>query len=132
MRRIQKALLLFKAGGRHLPRTAFGRALSYALGQWPAMINYLTDGRIELDNNLTENAIRPTAVGKKNWLFMGDAGAGETAATLYTIIENARRHGLDPEAYLTDLLTRLPALKQSDLPDCTPAAWAKARKTRVA
>lgn len=132
MRRIQKALLLFKAGGRHLPRTAFGGALSYVLGQWPAMINYLTDGRIELDNNLTENAIRPTAVGKKNRLFMGDAGAGETAATLYTIIENARHQGLDPEAYLTDLLTRLPTLRQSDLPDCTPAAWAKARKIRVA
>ena len=128
MKRIQKALLLFKAGGRHLPRSAFGKALHYALGQWPAMEQYLKDGRVEIDNNQTENAIRPTAVGKKNWLFIGDAGAGETAATLYTIIESARRRGLDPEAYLTDLLTRLPALKRSDLINHTPAAWAKAQK----
>ena len=77
-------------------------------------------------------AIRPTAVGKKNWLFIGDAGAGETSATLYTIIESARRRGLDPEAYLTDLLTRLPALKRSDLINHTPAAWAKAQKKRAA
>ena len=96
------------------------------------MEHYLTDGRVEIDNNQTENAIRPTAVGKKNWLFIGDAGAGETAATLYTIIESARRRGLDPEAYLTDLLTRLPTLKTGELPNLSPAAWAKARLSRAA
>ena len=158
MKRMEKALLRFKAGGRHLPRAAFGKALNYALGQWPAMEQYLKDGRVEIDNNQTENAIClsrprllrpsgslrlavsapprgsgcPTAVGKKNWLFIGDAGAGETSATLYTIIESARRRGLDPEAYLTDLLTRLPALKRSDLINHTPAAWAKAQKKRAA
>lgn len=74
----------------------------------------------------------PTAVGKKNWLFIGDADAGDTAATLYTIIESARRRGIDPEAYLTDLLTRLPKLKRSELVNQTPAAWAKARPRRAA
>ena len=132
MDRIKKALLLYKTRGRHLPRGAFGKALHYALGQWSAMEVYLTDGRIEIDNNLTENAIRPTALGKKNWLFIGDADAGETSATLYTVIENARRLGIDPEAYLTDLLTLLPTLKQNQLVHHTPGAWAKARKTRPA
>ena len=79
-----------------------------------------------------ENAIRPTAIGKKNWLFTGDADAGETSATLYTVIENARRLGIDPEACLTDLLTRLPTLKQNQLVHYTPEAWAKARKSRPA
>jgi hypothetical protein len=77
-----------------------------------------------MDNNLTENAIRPTAVGKKNWLFIGDARAGNISATHHTILGNARRLGIDPEAYLTDLLTRLPTMKQKDLVHHTPATWA--------
>lgn len=130
MARLKKALLQFKAGGRHLPQGAFGKALAYALGQWSAMEVYLTDGRIEIDNNLTENAIRPTAVGKKNWLFIGDARAGHISASLCTVIANARRLGIDPEAYLTDLLTHLPTMKQKDLVHHTPAAWAKAHQIR--
>ena len=66
---------------------------------------FLTDGRVEIDNNQIENAIRPTAVGKKNWLFFGEAGAGERGAILYTVIESCRRRGIDPYAYLNDVLT---------------------------
>jgi len=83
-------------------------------------------------NNGTENAIRPTALGKKNYLFSGDADAGETSAILYTIIESARRRGLDPEAYLKDVLAKLPTMKQSELETITPAAWAKAQKAAAA
>src|SRR6185369_14281732 len=89
---------------------------------------YLRDGRIAIDNNLVENAIRPTAIGKKNWLFVGEAGAGQRGAIIYTIIESCRRRKLDPYAYLRDLLTRLPHLTNRQIPEVTPAAWAKALK----
>ena len=65
-----------------------GAAIDYALGQWPALSTYLSDGRVEIDNNLVENAIRPTAIGKKNWLFIGDSTAGERGAILYSIVES--------------------------------------------
>ena len=82
-------------------------------------------GGLEIDNNLVENAIRPTALGKKNWLFMGDADAGERGAILYTIIETCRRRGIDPNAYLKDVLTRLPRMTNHQVHEVTPAAWAK-------
>jgi transposase len=69
---------------------------------------YLQDGRVEIDNNLVENAIRPTAIGKKNYLFFGDAGAGQRSAIIYSIVESCRRRGIDPHAYLRDVLARLP------------------------
>jgi transposase len=127
--RLKKVLLVCKSSGRHLPQSAMGKALSYALGQWDALAPYLADGRVEIDNNLTENAIRPTAVGKKNYLFFGDAAAGDVSAVLYTVIESARRRGLNPHAYLRDVLTRLPSMKQRDISTITPAAWAAARKS---
>jgi len=88
---------------------------------------YLVNGRLEIDNNLVENAIRPTAVGKKNWLFIGEAEAGERGAMLYTLIECCRRRGMDPYSYLRDVLTRLPDMTNRQIPEVTPAAWAKAR-----
>jgi len=73
-----------------------------------------------------ENAIRPTALGKKNWLFMGDADAGERGAIIYTVIESCRRREIDPYAYLRDVLTRLPQMTNRQIPEVTPEAWAKA------
>ena len=105
-----------------------GKAIDYALNQWPALLIFLQDGRLEIDNNLVENAIRPTAVGKKNWLFIGDATAGERSAIIYTIIECCRRRGLDPFAYLRDVFTRLPSMTNWQVKDLTPAAWAKAQQ----
>jgi transposase len=83
---------------RHLPASLMGRAISYTRALWPLLGTYLRDGRVEIDNNLVENAIRPTAVGKKNWLFIGQAEAGERSAIIYTIIGNCRQHGLDPRS----------------------------------
>jgi len=120
--RIKKALLQFKAGRQHLPQSLLGRAVDYALGQWTGLEVFLREGRVEMDNNLVENAIRPTAVGKKNWLFMGEAGAGQRGAIIYTVIESCRRRGVDPYAYLQDLLTRLPTLKNTQISEVTPAA----------
>ncbi len=108
--RLHRTLVRLKTSGRHLPQSLLGMAMDYALGQWPTLEVFLNDGRIESDNNGVENAIRPTALGKKNWLFVGKAEAGERGAILYTVIESCRRQGIDPQAYLRDVLTRLPNL----------------------
>ena len=126
--RLKKAFALLKASGRHLPQSPLGQAIDYTLGQWIALEVFLSDGRVEIDNNLVENAIRPTAIGKKNWLFIGAAGAGERSAIIYTVIESCRRRGIDPYAYLRDVLTRLPHMTNRQIPEVTPAAWAKARR----
>jgi transposase len=125
--RLERALIRLKSSGKHLPQSLVGVAIDYALGQWRTLDVYLEDGRVEIDNNLVENAIRPTALGKKNWLFMGDADAGERGAILYTVIESCRRRDIDPYAYLKDVLTRLPTMTNHQIPEVTPAAWAKAR-----
>ena len=101
-----------------------GLAISYALSHWTLLGVYLEDGRVEIDNNLCENAIRPTALGKKNWLFIGQAEAGDRAAILYTIVECCRRRGLDPYAYMRDILTRLPNATNWQIEELTPQAWA--------
>ncbi|MCX6894064.1 MAG: IS66 family transposase [Verrucomicrobia bacterium] len=127
--RLQRALTKLKTSGRHLPQSPLAGAIEYSLGLWSTLTVYLADGRVEIDNNLVENAIRPTAIGKKNWLFVGDADAGERSAIIYTIIESCRRRGLDPYAYLKDVLTRLPHMTNWQIPDVTPEAWAKTRRT---
>ncbi len=126
--RPQRALTRLKLSRRHLPQSPLGQAIDYALGQWASLVVYLGDGRIEIDNNLCENAIRPTAVGKKNWLFIGAAAAGQRGAILYTIIESCRRRGIDPHAYLREVLTLLPSMTNWQIKDITPEAWAKAHQ----
>jgi transposase len=125
--RFQRALVRLKSSRRHLPQSLLGQAIDYTLGQWPTLEVYLANGRVELDNNLVENAIRPTAIGKKNWLFIGDADAGQRSAIIYTLIESCRRRGLDPFAYLRDVLTRLPNMTNWQIPEVTPQAWSKKR-----
>jgi len=125
--RFQRALVRLKSSGRYLPQSLLGQAMDYTLNQWPTLEVFLKDGRIEIDNNLVENAIRPTAIGKKNWLFIGDAEAGQRSAIIYTVIENCRRRNLDPFAYLRDVLTRLPNMTNWQIPEVTPKAWTKAQ-----
>lgn len=125
VKRIERVLIRLKTSRRHLPQSLLGTAIDYALGQWPTLEVYLVDGRVEIDNNLVENAIRPTAIGKKNWLFIGDAGAGQRSAMVYTVIECCRRRGLDPFAYLRDVLTRLPQMTNWQIPEVLPSAWGK-------
>ena len=126
--RLQRALLRLKASGHYLPQSPLGSAIDYALGQWPTLQVYLADGRVEIDNNLVENAIRPTALGKKNWLFIGDAQAGERGAIVYSVIESCRRRGLDPYRYLRDVLTRLPHMTNRQIPEVTPKAWSQTQR----
>jgi transposase len=128
VQRIHRALVRFKTLGRFLPRSLMGAAIDYALGQWSNLQVYLGKGRVEIDNNLVENAIRPTAVGKKNWLFIGEAGAGQRGAIIYTVVESCRRRDQDPYTYLRDVLTRLPHMTNHQVPTVTPEAWCKARR----
>jgi transposase len=125
MNRLHHTLIALKTSRRFLPRSLMGAAIDYALSQWSTLLVYLDDGRLEIDNNLIENAIRPTAVGRKNWLFIGQAEAGERSAILYTIIENCRRRGLDPFSYLKEVFTRLPSMTNWQVKDITPKAWAR-------
>ena len=109
---------------RVLPKSGLGQAAGYLLGQWESLRRHLEHGQTRLDTNAVENDIRPTALGKKNWLFIGHPEAGKRTAILYSIIISCLRHGHAPEAYLRDLLTRLPALSnQDDLDSLTPSRW---------
>lgn len=104
------------------PRSPLGKALRYAHGQWPLLLPALHDGRAEIDNNLVENGIRPTKLGARNWLFSGRESTGWQSAVIYTLVENVRRAGLDPEAYLRWVFERLPGMtNQDDLRTLLPA-----------
>ena len=91
-----------------------------SLDNWESLIKYVSNGRIEVDNNGVENAIRPTAIGKKNWLFFEDPDAGQRSAIIYTIIESYRRRGIDPHEYLRDVLTRITESTNWNVADLTP------------
>lgn len=110
---------------RYRPQQPIGEACRYMLNQWEPLLRYLEHGVAEIDNNLTENAIRPSAIGKKNWLFIGSPEAGETCAIIYTIIETCRRHQVEPAAYLREILQRLPSSTNQDIPNLVPKAWKK-------
>jgi hypothetical protein len=109
--------------GRILPQSPLGKALAYFLDEYEPLTGYLRDGRFEIDNNLIENDIRPTAVGRKRWLFIGHPDAGWRSAVAYTLLVSCRRRGLNPQAYLTDVLRRLPGIKITELDPLLPANW---------
>lgn len=110
-------------GARLLPKSPLGKAVRYALGEWEAVGRYLEDGRYEIDNNLIENAIRPSCVGKKNWMFIGHPEAGWRSAVIYSLLISARRRGHDPAAYLADVLRRIPSIQAADLDTLLPEHW---------
>ena len=110
-----------------LPRSPLGKALTYAQNNKTALYTYTTDGRLEIDNNAAERAIRPVAIGRKNWLFAGSNQGGQAAATFFTLIESARRNGANPFEYLQDLFTRLPSHNIQRLEELLPDRWLAAR-----
>lgn len=93
--------------GRLPGKTGTAQAIRYALTRWTALARYLGDGTIEIDNNAAERAIRPVALGRKNWLFAGSDRGGERAAAILSLVESAKMNGLDPEAYLREVLARI-------------------------
>ena len=88
--------------------TVLGKALTYPNNQWPMLIVYVKDGRLSMDNNLAENAIRPFTVGRKNWLFSQSVKGVEASAALYSLIETAKANGLEPYRYLFHVFKELP------------------------
>jgi len=106
-----------------LPQSTIGRAVNYFLDEYSALQVYLQDGRFEIDNNLVENDIRPAAVGRKRWLFIGHPQAGWRSAVVYSVLNSARRRGLNPQTYLTDLLARLPVIKITEINQLLPGQW---------
>lgn len=121
--------LIVAEQGRHLPKSKFGEAVSYALGQWERFERYLRDGAVEIDNNLVENAVRPTKLGMKNYLFFGSAEAGKASALFYTLIDSCKRNGLDPEDYFAQVIERLPENATAEqAAELTPAKIAAARR----
>jgi hypothetical protein len=88
-------------------KSPLAHAIRYSLSRWKALTRYTTDGRLDICNNAAERAIRPIAIGRKNWTFAGSDTGGERAATLYTIIETTKLNRLDPEAYLRNVLSRI-------------------------
>lgn len=98
-------------------------AIDYTLKREAALRRYLGDGRYPIDNNPVENAIRPIALGRKNWLFVGSARAGERAAAIMSLIATAKANGHEPHAWLTDVLTRLPTTLDRDIGELLPHTW---------
>ena len=103
------------------------KACDYALGQWPRMELYLEHGRVEIDNTWCEGAMRPIALGRKNWLHVGDQSAGPKIAAIASIVETCRRLDIPLRAYLSDILPKLGEGPSSRVAELTPAAWKAAR-----
>ena len=113
------------------PHDSLGDALTYAINQWDKFIVCLENGRLEIDNNLAENKVRPTKLGARNWMFFGNAEAGVNNALFYTLMANCKIHGLDPETYLTEVLKRLPHnATPEQAAELTPARFAAALRAR--
>ncbi len=112
-----------------LPASQLGKALSYARSELPHLEPCFADGQIEFDNNLTENAVRPTKLGMKNWMFIGGADTGWRSAVIYTFVEQVRRHGHDPFAYFKWVFEHLPGMtNQDDFAPLLPCNWVAAQK----
>jgi transposase len=108
---------------RALPKSVLAKAVSYALNQWQALRRYTTDGRLSIDNNVSERTLRHQAIGRKNWLFLGSRQAGPRAAVLFTVLAGAKRHRIEPWTYLRELLLRLHG-DDSRLDEMLPDKWA--------
>jgi len=108
--------------------TATAKAIDYSLKRWQALTRYLDDGAAPIDNNWVENQIRPWALGRSNWLFAGSLRSGQRAANIMSLIQSAKINGLDPQAYLRDVLERLPTARQSQLHELLPHNWKSAGK----
>jgi len=106
-------------------KTKLAGAIRYALSRMPKARAYLSDGRLELDNNICERSIRPIALGRKNYLFMGSVGGGKAAAIAYTLVETAKMNKVDPEAWLAWVLERLPDHKINRIDELMPWNWAE-------
>lgn len=96
------------------PKSALGKALHYLLEQWPYLVRYLEDGKLELSNNRAERSIKPFVMGRKNWLFANTPAGAQSSAVVYSLIETAKENDLDPYRYLLWVLESAPKLHQTN------------------
>src|SRR5262249_12127747 len=115
---------------RALPKSQYGKAIGYVCNQWESLRRYVEDGRLGIDNNTSERTLRPAAIGRKNWLFFGSDRGGETAAICLSILASAKRHLIEPFAYVRALLVAL-ANDEVDLEALLPDTWIKAHPEYV-
>jgi transposase len=113
--------------GRHLPKGPMGEAISYALGQWDALTAFLDDAHLPIDNNASERALRVAALGRKNFLFVGTDHAGENLAGMYSLIATCEANGVNPVAYLADVLVRVQDHPKSRIDELLPHKWTPPR-----
>lgn len=106
-------------------KSDLAKALRYARSRWEALTVYVDDGRLEISNNAAENAIRPITLGRKNWLFAGSDSGGDRAAILSTLVRTAKLNGVEPEAWLRDVLGRIGDHPINRLDELLPWHWAK-------
>ena len=112
-----------------LPKSPFGQAVTYARNLWPTLDRYLQDARFTIDNNVAERAVRPLAIGRKNWLFVGGDGGLKTASVLLSLCATAKRHGLNPWLYVKDVLDQL-ATHPEDVTPFLPDVWKQRQLTK--
>jgi transposase len=114
-----------------LPKSPIAQAVNYTRNHWQALLRFAEHGFLNIDNNASERAMRPAALGRKNFLFVGSDEGGRTTAVLYTLTQTCRRHGIDPFAYLKDVLTRLPQADYRELADLFPHRWAASQRAQL-
>jgi len=115
-----------------LPKSPLGEALHYALHNWTALVRYTEAGFLAIDNNVAEREMKRIAIGRKNWLFVGSAQGGQTAAVLFSFTSTCQRLGVEPWAYLRDVLSRLPTTPTAQLVELLPDRWQAARPGQAA
>ena len=103
--------------------SATAKAIDYSLNRWEALVRFIDDGALPIDNNWVENQIRPIAIGRSNWLFAGSLRAGKRGAAIMSLVQSARLNGHDPYAYLRDVLERLPTQPASRTDELLPHRW---------
>lgn len=108
-----------------LPKSPLGQAIAYTLPRWKGLSAYAQHGQIEIDNNLVENAIRPLAIGRKNYLFAGSHDAAEMTAAMYSFMATCKKNGVNELEWLTDVFQRIQSHKQKDLYQLLPNNWGK-------
>jgi hypothetical protein len=115
-----------------LPKSPMAEAIGYALNNWEALRRYTEAGFLAIDNNVSGREIKRIAIGRKNWLSIGSPRGGQTAAVLFSFTSTCQRLGVEPWAYLQDVLTRLPTTSARLLDDLLPDHWQVARQSRMA
>jgi transposase len=123
---------LDKARTEILPKSPIGEAIAYALNNWPALKRYTEKGFLDIDNNIAEREMKRIAIGRKNWLFVGSEKGGRTAAVLISFTSTCARLGIEPWAYLQDVLSRLPTIAPGQLTDLLPDRWQAAHSAATA